>query len=197
MILDKCEKIFSLIKKYPDIIQNDCFQEFCESQGLVNLTEFKKSRLKMSLIAYKEGIDPTQSFKEQIFSKFFKIILVESLNFISAVNKLKSNKRKIFPYEKMYFRLVVLYRIANYFEKFLNEYYLPDWYLSKQYGFLAEILDFHYQVSEKCYYLIRHRLSQKQKKSILKDLKKFNIRRVARIYRYSRKIISNIEKGRR
>lgn len=195
MILEKCEKIFFLIKKYPDIIENDCFQEFCKSQGLVNLSEFKKSRMKMSLMDYEYGIDLSQSFRKQMFSKFFKIFLVEVYNFQASVIKFK-NKRKIFRFEKIDYRLDILYKIIRSFEKFLIKYDLPDSDLSEQFGFLAELLDVHYGGSEMCFYASGHPLGQEQKNSIVKQFKELSIGGLHRKYRRSRKHISNIVKGR-
>jgi len=195
MTLDKYEKIFSLIKENPHVLDNDFFLEFCASQGLVNLSEFKKSRMKMSLIDYNYSIDLTQSFKKQMFSKFFKIFLIEGLNFDTATKKLKNNK-KIFPYEKIDFRLDTLNRIIENFEKFLIKYDLPDSVLLAEYGIFADILDIHYRISEKCYYLIGHRLGREQKNSIRKRYKDGDsIGFLHKMYRRSRKQISNIVKG--
>ena len=56
----------------------------------------------MSLIDYNYSIDLTQSFKKQMFSKFFKIILIEGFNLEAATKKLKNNK-KFFLMKKLIF----------------------------------------------------------------------------------------------
>ena len=80
LILEDSEEIFTLIRNDINGIERKFLQEFAEFQGLDNISHVHKSRIKKSPMNYNYGID-SSPYTEQMFSKFFKLLMIECHNF--------------------------------------------------------------------------------------------------------------------
>ena len=68
LILKEFEEIFTLIRSNTNGFERKFLQEFCQYQGLYDISHVHKSRIKKSLMNYNYGID-SSPFAEQMIMR--------------------------------------------------------------------------------------------------------------------------------
>lgn len=194
MLFDKCEEAVLLIKENGHVVNNNIIHQICRFHRLDNPSKLIKSKLRKSPMNY-DDVTSSMSYKQNIFSKFFKLFWIESLNLQRAIKKAKKSDSKD-PCDKISFRIEILYYIVSNFVRFLRKYDFSEQYLKLKFRGLDEALDEPYKLSEEYYFSSRGRLTSSQKQRLIDKSKEYNNGKLAKMFGISKKRVSDIIKSR-
>lgn len=196
MYYEKWDYIVSIIRENPHLVNNEFFIEFLRHNKWDHLSQFKKSKMKKSLMKYHEKIDPKRKLNEQLFSKFFKVLQVQEKILNLGLRKMSWTRQTFFEnHAKIDTHLRKMILVLDSFQSFLKDYDRTDSELNDLYPGLGKYLDGLYKSYKG--YLDAHKSGKKPveyRKKILQETRKYSKGYVARKHGVTRKQIRNIIK---
>lgn len=191
--LEKLDRIVLIIKDNPHLANNEFFKEFLDHNQLDVLSQFKKSKMKSSLMKYPYRIDLKRKLNEQLFSKFFKVFLLESKILKLGIDRMSWNKETIFEnHSKIDAHLRKMISLFDSLESFLKDYDKPHSEINNRYPNLAKDLDRRYKLVKS--YFDAHRSGRKPveyRTNLLQEINEFSKGQLAKRYGITRKQITN------